>query len=267
MNVFIRVIAFVLVVSGATFAWIKLRPAKAPVPPAVATSTSTPIPAPAPVVVAPEPAAVAVTPPAAPAPAATVNTLEVADGLRVWTSRDGRTTKAAYVECTATTVTIRRGDGQVFTIPITTLSASDAAWVAQQPRSPEPAAPKAAPAITQKQIDQVVAGFPAAPALNGYEVTNELQQLHTKYLGMVKFIRPTTIEANLKMIRSKIEDDIKRLSPIAKTASGDWSGKRNSTQSAAAENGILSARAALGWLEGTLTPHLQAYDALTATVE
>jgi len=266
VNVFIRVLAFALVVSAATFAWIKLRPAKAPAPSAISASTSTAPQTSEPAATASEPA-VASAPPAAIPPVTTVNALEAADGLRVWTSRDGRTTKAAFVARTSTTATIRRSDGQVFTIPVSTLAASDAAWIAQQPLSPEPAAPKAAPAVTQKQIDQVVADFPAAPALNGYEVTNELQQLHTKYLGMVKFIRPATIEANLKMIRSKVEDDIKRLSPIAKTSSGDWSGKRNSTQSAAAENGILSARAALGWLEGTLTPHLQAYDTLTASAQ
>lgn len=170
----------------------------------------------------------------------------------VWTSRDGRTMRATYQSSTETTVTVRREDGQVFTFPLANLTPADAAWVARQPR------PRV---ITQKQLDDIVARFPAAPGLGG-EVTNELRQLHDKYRSMVKFIRPGTIEANLKMIRSKIADDVKTLSHIAGTRSGDWTGKRGSSQSAAAEETILSARRSVSWLEGPLTHHVNAYEAL-----
>lgn len=170
----------------------------------------------------------------------------------VWTSRDGRTMRGTFVSATETSVTVRREDGKVFTIALANLTPSDAAWVARQPRPQT---------ITQQQLDEVVARFPRIPSLSG-EVTNELRQLHEKYLGMVKFIRPGTIDANLKMIRSKIADDVKTLSQIAGTRSGDWSGKRGSSQSSAAEEGILSARRSVAWLEGPLNQHVKAYEAL-----
>ena len=192
-----------------------------------------------------------------------------------WTSRDGRTIKADYVSATSTTVTIRRSDNAVFTIPIANLSADDSAWIAKQPKPIEPA-PASLPAvtpskplivITQQQLDKIIASFPAAPALNGREVTNDLQQLHIKYLGMVKFFRPNTLGPSIKMIRSKISDDIKVLSNIAGTSSGDWSGKRGSSQSAAAENAILSARKSISWLEGPLSSHIKSYESLMAVSE
>lgn len=192
-----------------------------------------------------------------------------------WTSRDGRTMKADYVSATSTTVTVRRSDNAVFTIPIVNLSADDSAWIAKQPKPIEPApAPLPAvtattpvPVITQQQLDKIMARFPTAPALTGREVTNDLQQLHSKYLGMVKFFRPNTLGPSIKMIRSKISDDIKVLSNIAGTASGDWSGKRGSSQSAAAENAILSARKSISWLEGPLSSHIQSYESLMAGSE
>lgn len=262
MKGFIRVLGFVLVLAGATFAWVKLRPAPKPAAPNAAPA---PVAAPAqPAAVQPlEVAAPEVGPATAPVatPAVPSEGSNAAGGPRVWTSRDGRTIKADFISATQSTVTIRRHDGVVFTIPTANLSTGDADWVAQQPKKPEPLA-KVVAVITQKQLDELVARFPSPPTLGGHEVTNELAQLHSKYLGMVKFIRPNTVPANLKMIRTKIEDDIKRLGPIAQTAAGDWSGKRLSTQSAAAENGILSARAALGWLQTSLSSHIQAYESL-----
>lgn len=75
------------------------------------------------------------------------------------------------------------------------------------------------------------------------------------------------MEANLKMIRSKIADDVKTLSHVAGTRTGDWSGRRGSGQSAAAESAILSARTSLGWLEGALSDHIRAYEELLARAE
>lgn len=216
-----------------------------------------------------------------PLPAAKSNTdepnpAEVTDEPnRTWTSRDGRTIKAEYISATTTSVTIKRSDGIVFTLPIANLSDSDAAWIAKHPQSIQPTllhrettpAPAPRPQITQQQIDNIVADFPSPPSLGYSEVTNDSKQLHAKYLSMVKFIRPNTIKANLAMIRAKIDDDIKRLDPIAGTIRGNWSGKRFSGQSAAAENTILSARASISWLKDTLSSHLQAYETLVTPAE
>jgi hypothetical protein len=176
--------------------------------------------------------------------------------VRVWTSRDGRTIKATYLSSTETGVTVRREDGLVFTIPLANLSEADATWVIKK---------SATIGLTQKQVDEIVAHFPVVPSLDG-EVTNDLRQLYEKYQGMVKFIRPNTLEGSLKMIRSKIADDIKALSLIAGTSNGDGSGRRGSGHSAAAEANILSARRGLAWLEGPLVEHLHAYELLPTTL-
>jgi hypothetical protein len=266
----IRVFVVFIVLGLVSFAWLRFRPVKATQPPAaVNVPEPTPIPSPS-----PEVTAVEVIPTQADAPLP--EKIAVTESTHAtWTSRDGRTMQADYVSATSTTVTIRRSDNAVFTIPIATLSDDDSAWIAKQPKPTEPA-PASLPAvaattkppvavITQQQLDKIIARFPTAPALSGREVTNDLQQLHSKYLGMVKFLRPNTLEPSLKMIRSKISDDIKVLSNIAGTSGGDWSGKRLSGQSAAAENAILSARKSISWLEGALSAHLQSYESLMAT--
>lgn len=277
MKSILRIAVFTLAVFAVGLVWLKIRPTKpaAPVPVSEKVSEVAPISefkSPDTSVPSTPSTALAQSPATEPVP----KPAEPETAVRTWTSKDGRQIQAEYISATTTAVTIKRSDGGVFTIPFTNLSATDVVWIEQQPKStqpPTPPSPTTTPAplvaprpqITQKQIDQIVNGFPAAPALNGYEVTNDLKQLHLKYLGMVKFIRPNTVTSNLQMIRSKIDDDIKRLSPIAGTASGDWTGKRNSSQSAAAENTILSARRSLTWLQGPLTTHLQAYENLAAT--
>jgi len=175
---------------------------------------------------------------------------------RTWTSKDGRQIKAEFVSATQDSVTVRREDGITVPIPLAILSAEDTAWINNQPKPVE---------ITQDQIDKIVRAFPRAAALAGGEVTNELKQLHDKYESMVKFIRPGTIGPNLKMIRKKIDDDVKVLEKIAQTSQGDGTGKRLSGQSQAAENGILSARRNLKWLQGPLSVYLQSFDALSGT--
>jgi hypothetical protein len=244
MNVFARLLIFVLIVSGVVLAWRQTHPASAPErvqtdPPAPPAEPESPPAPPAPVA-------------SRPLPEPPVQRLELKGDAAsgVWTSRDGRKMKASYVSATETTVTVRREDGQVFTIPLANLSAGDGAWVARQSR-PQ--------GMTQKQLDELLARFPDPPGL-GSEVTNDLQQLYEKYRGMVKFMRPNTVQSSLKMIRSKMVDDIKTLSSIAGTMGGDWSGKRLSGQSAAAENGILSARRSISWLQGPLTEHLRSYE-------
>jgi hypothetical protein len=171
---------------------------------------------------------------------------------RTWTSKDGRTLQAEYVSSTDTTVTALRTDGQKVVIPLAALSPEDVTWVSRQPKPVE---------ITQKDIDALVAQFPRPAALSGYEVTNDLKQLHDKYESLVKFIRPHTLDANLKMIRGKVEADLKIFGEIAKTSSGDWTGKRGSSQSRGAENTVLSARAAVGWLN-QFEAYLKDFDAL-----
>jgi hypothetical protein len=259
MNVFLRICGFLLLVFLLAAGALWFRSSKsAPLP---AT------PAPVDITVSDQPAPA---PEATPVPAAAV--VQTDSPLRTWTSRDGRTIQAEYIYATATAVTIKRNDGRVFTLPLANLAAEDADWVARHPRSIEPAALRkepdapARPVISQVQIDSLVATFPAPPSLHSREITNDLKQLHTKYLDMVKFIRPGTIPQNLKMIRAKIADDVKQLEPVAQTAAGDWSGKRLSGQSAAAENGILSARESLSWLQNALPAHLEGYERLlTAT--
>ncbi len=138
-------------------------------------------------------------------------------------------------------------------MPFSVISDQDVAWVQKQPKPVE---------ITQAHLDAILAYFPRAAAVAHGEVTNELNQLQLRYLSMVKFIRPATIPANLKMIRSKIESDIKVLEEIAKTRGGDYTGRRGSGHSQASENTILSARSSLDWLQGSLTPYLKQYDSL-----
>ncbi len=175
---------------------------------------------------------------------------------RTWTSKDGRHIQAEFISATKDSVTVRRDDGATVSIPLALLSDEDATWINNQPKPVE---------ITQEQVDKIVKAFPKAGALANGEVTNDLQQLHNKYESMVKSIRPGTIGANVKMIRKKIDDDIKILEEIAKTSQGDWTGKRLSSQSQAAENGILSARRGLRWLQVSLTSYLQAFDSLLGT--
>ena len=172
---------------------------------------------------------------------------------RTWTARDGRNIQAEFVSATKDSVTVRRNDGVTLAIPFSLLSDDDAAWVGRQPKPVE---------ISQDQLDKIIAAFPRAASLSNGEVTNDLKQLHDKYESMVKFIRPNTIGPNLKMIRSKIDADIKVLSEIGKTSSGDSTGKRGSSQSQGAENGILSARRSLSWLQSTLTSYLVSFDTL-----
>lgn len=268
MNVLVRLFIVVGILAGAVWVWRASHPLK-PVPAeAVAKAEA---------VVSPQ-AAVVETPKATPAAvndtqasAVAAATAELGDpSTGLWTSKDGRTMNGVYVSSSESAVTVRRTDGQVFVIPFEKLAESDVTWVRQQPRvAVAPVAPVAAseeattPAVTQRDLDQIVAQFPYLPTVGG-EVTNDLQQLHEKYRSMVKFMRPATIEANLKMIRSRLADDVKTLSRVAGTGSGDWSGKRGSSQSAAAEVGILSARRSVAWLEGALTEHLRAYEALMA---
>lgn len=171
---------------------------------------------------------------------------------RTWTAKDGRTLEATYESSTETAVIALRSDGQKVTIPFTVLSDEDVAWVKSQPKPV---------VITQKDIDAIVAKFPNPATLSGGEITNDLKQLHDRYVSLVKFIRPNTLDANLKMIRAKIESDLKIFGEIAKTASGDWTGKRGSSQSQAAENTVLSARATVRWLTA-LETYLKNFDAL-----
>ncbi|HEY8932403.1 MAG TPA: hypothetical protein VIM44_03715 [Rariglobus sp.] len=267
MKQLLKVALLLGVFTGICYGWLKFRPTKPVVNKPAVTSVALASPTPATEVAEPAmPEAVV----AQPAP-------EPENLLRTWTSQDGRTMKAEFLSATANDVTVRRDDGRVFTIALAKLSSADADWVDGRPApsgvitpmaatatsaaQPIPAKPNP-PAITQAQIDRIVIDFPGAGKIGGQEMTNDLQELYSKYLSLVKFIRPDTIEANLKMIRGKIADDVKRLAPIAGTSSGDWSGKRGSSQSAAAENIILSARSALAWLQGPLTQHLAAYDAL-----
>jgi len=171
---------------------------------------------------------------------------------RTWTAKDGRTIEGEYISATKDAVTVRRADGTTVTIPFSLLAESDVSWVGRQPKPV---------VVTQEDINNIVQRFPRPPSLSSGEVTNELKQLHDKYLSMVKFIRPGTIPANLKMIRNKIDADIKVLTEIAATRHGDGSGRRRSGQSKSAENSILSARRSLSWLQG-LSSYLKAFDPL-----
>lgn len=280
MNRVLKVAVLLGVFGGICYGWLKIRPSKITTTTPPATSVAAALPAVPPPASTPPVQEAAITPQSVqPAP-------EPENLVRTWTSQDGRSIKAEFISATAANVTVRRDDGRTFTIPLANLSATDADWVRSrhaqnivstpaatattaapevshiQPIPDSPSAKSKPQEITQSRIDRVVNDFPAPAKLNGREVTNDLQQLHAKYLSMVKFIRPGTIETNLKMIRSKIVDDVTRLNPIAGTSAGDWTGKRGSSQSAAAENTILSARSALTWLQGPLTQHLAAYDAL-----
>jgi predicted peptidase len=51
---------------------------------------------------------------------------------RLWTSNDGKTLEAEWVSTAQDQATLRRPDGQVFTLPLSRLSAADQAWVKQQ---------------------------------------------------------------------------------------------------------------------------------------
>ena len=182
-----------------------------------------------------------------------VATLALMGEPRTWTSKDGRKIEGEYVSTTKEKVTVRRADGLTVAIPLTVLSDDDVAWVDRQPKPVE---------VSQDQLNKIIAEFPRAPSLSNGEVTNDLKQLHDKYESMVKFIRVGTIGPNIKMIRKKMDDDIKIFSEIAKTAAGDHSGKRGSAQSKGAENTILSARSSLNWLEGKLTVYVNQFDPL-----
>lgn len=172
---------------------------------------------------------------------------------RTWTAKDGRSLIADYVSSAQDTVTVRRNDGTTLSIPLALLSEEDVSWINRQPKPVE---------VSQEQLNKLIAAFPKAPALTNGEVTNDLKQLHDKYESLVKFTRANTMGANLKLIRAKIAGDIEIYSAIARTATGDGSGKRGSTQSKGAENAILSARRSQAWLQTTLTTYLLSFDAL-----
>jgi predicted peptidase len=55
---------------------------------------------------------------------------------RLWTSNDGKTLEAEWVSTAQDQVTLRRPDGQVFTLPLNRLSAADQSWVKQQAAAP-----------------------------------------------------------------------------------------------------------------------------------
>jgi len=59
---------------------------------------------------------------------------------RLWTSNDGKTLEAEWVSAAQGQVTLRRPDGQVFTLPLSRLSAADQTWVKQQATAPPAAA-------------------------------------------------------------------------------------------------------------------------------
>ncbi|MBW8780847.1 MAG: hypothetical protein JF599_03010 [Verrucomicrobia bacterium] len=176
---------------------------------------------------------------------------------RTWTAKDGRVIQAEFVSANKDSVSVRRDDGLTLSIPLSMLSADDIAWINRQPKPIE---------VSQEQLDKIISTFPKAASLGNGEVTNDLEQLHDRYESLVKFIRPGTIAQNLKMIRKRADDDIKVFSEIAKTSSGDGTGKRRSGQSQGAENGILSARRSLSWLQSLLS-YLQQFDALTGAAK
>lgn len=53
------------------------------------------------------------------------------DGLRTWTSADGRTLEASFLSATDLAVTVRRGDGRRLDLPLDQLSEEDQLWVKQ----------------------------------------------------------------------------------------------------------------------------------------
>jgi len=59
---------------------------------------------------------------------------------RLWTSNDGKTLEAEWVSAAQDQVTLKRPDGQVFTLPLSRLSAADQTWVKQQAAAPTPVA-------------------------------------------------------------------------------------------------------------------------------
>jgi len=183
----------------------------------------------------------------------TLSALSLLAESRTWTARDGRTIDAEYVSSTKDSVTVRKSNGTTLPIPLALLSDNDVTWVSNQPKPVK---------ITREQVDKIIAEFPSAPALRNGEVTNDLKQLHDKYHSMVKFIRPNTVAANLKIIRNKMDADIKVLSAQGETTRGDYTGKRGSGQSQGAENLILSSRRSVTWLQGTLETYLKSFDAL-----
>ena len=55
---------------------------------------------------------------------------------RLWTSNDGKTLEAEWVSAVQDQVTLKRSDGQVFTLPLSRLSEADQNWVKQQAAAP-----------------------------------------------------------------------------------------------------------------------------------
>lgn len=161
---------------------------------------------------------------------------------RVWTAKDGRTLRGDYVSATDDSVTVKREDGLTVAIPLASLSDADVTWVKNQPK------PRV---ITREEIDKIVARFPRPR-----HYSNEMQELYDRYESMVKFIRPDTLPANMKMIRSKVEDDVKRLRPIAAT------NPRGVYYSSAAGPQIVAAQRSLNWLEGSFSRYLDSFDRL-----
>ncbi len=60
--------------------------------------------------------------------------------LRTWTSTDGQKLEAEFIGGDEESVTIRRTDGQRFTLPLDRLSEADRRWVAEQASGPPPGA-------------------------------------------------------------------------------------------------------------------------------
>ena len=60
---------------------------------------------------------------------------------REWTSNDGKTLEAEFVSTEGDQVSLRRPDGQVFTVPLTRLSEADQSWVVEEASKPAPVKP------------------------------------------------------------------------------------------------------------------------------
>jgi len=77
--------------------------------------------------------------------------LAVSLSARTWTDTQGRTIEAEFVKASVSTVTIRRADGQVFELPLASLSSTDRDYVAVQ-AAPTPAKAK----ITFQEINTLL---------------------------------------------------------------------------------------------------------------
>ncbi len=91
---------------------------------------------------------------------------------------------------------------------------------------------------------------------------NDLKQLSDKYAGMIGMIRANTIPANLKIIRSAIDSDLKILEPIAQTKPLGYDQAGRAVRSGAAGSGINGAIVSLSWIKSELIPFLAKIEAL-----